>query len=442
MRRGQTGDTRPPPHGSTFRLTAVLQKRPEAAPAALPPTDLLGVSILVVDDNTTNRVILTKMLENFGCHVAAVAGGREALGFLRSAREAGQPFRLVVLDMQMPEMDGEHTAEAIKQDPTLADTIIVVLTSLGRRGDAARMKELGCAGYLTKPVKQAQLFDALVTVLAQDQLPASKRTGTLVTRHSLAEQKAPGARLLLAEDHPVNRKLAKTLLERAGHSVDLAENGRQAVEAAERTRYAAILMDVQMPEMDGFEATRILRSRELPGEHLPIIAMTAHAMKGDRERCLAAGMDDYVSKPIQPEELFAALARQVPAPHSPTDSSKPEAVIESPDAPINMAAALPRFGDDQGLFLELLAEFTQRLPEDIGQLEAAVRAQDASDLTQAAHKLKGACATFGAEALTRLAQTLETSARSNDLTNAGDLLESIKAESGRLLAYQARLAKA
>jgi two-component system sensor histidine kinase/response regulator len=442
MMGGQIGVTSIPGHGSTFWFTAILEKRPEMVPAVLPLTDLKGVNVLVVDDNATNRQIVLRMLENFGCQAAAVIGGREALEALKAAKESSQPFRIVVLDMQMPDMDGEQTATAIKNDPMLADTIIVILTSLGRRGDAARMKALGCAGYLTKPAKQAQLFDALTMVLSHSQLRRANQSPPLVTRHSLAEQKAASIRILLVDDHPVNRKLALILLERAGHKVDLAENGRQAVDAVQNNHYDAVLMDVQMPEMDGFEATHVIRSRETFGQHLPIIAMTAHAMKGDRERCLAAGMDDYVSKPLQPEELFAALARQVVFAPASSEPAKPGPVTEITDAPLNVKAALPRFGDDMSLFVELLGDFSERLPTDVQQLETAIKSGNATEVTQVAHKLKGASASFNAELLTSLAQQLEHAGKDNDLSNADNLFAQLKAESFRVLAYQAQLAQA
>ncbi len=210
-----------------------FEKQAEAPPAPLPPADRRDVRVLAVDDNATNRMILSRMLTGYGCRPAVAASGAQGLEMLRQAALAGDPFRLALLDMQMPEMDGEHTATAIKADPLIQDVILVILTSMGQRGDAARLEAIGCAGYLLKPIKQAQLFEALSAVLGQrgDRDAQLRR---LVTRHTLSEQKRSELRLLLAEDNPINRKLVVTLLERAGYAVDTVENGRQAAEAVRR----------------------------------------------------------------------------------------------------------------------------------------------------------------------------------------------------------------
>ncbi|MEK7785511.1 MAG: response regulator, partial [Chloroflexota bacterium] len=261
---GQIGVISTPGRGSTFWFTAVFEKQLEPpAELSAPSADLRNVPVLAVDDNSTNRFILTRMLENFGCQPVIASGGVEALQLMRAAATRGEPFRLVLMDMQMPEMDGEQTVQAIKSEPALAAATIVMLTSMGHRGDGARLQVLGCAAYLLKPIKQNQLYEAMVTVLAQMHSPVPRpKTAPLVTRHTLAEQKANGYKILLAEDHAVNRKLALLLLQRAGHQVEAVENGLMAVEAARRNRYDLILMDVQMPEMDGFEATRRIRAWE------------------------------------------------------------------------------------------------------------------------------------------------------------------------------------
>ena len=303
-----------PGTGSTFwfevKLEKQYQKRPTTAPLALGSVSISELRILIVDDNQTNRMILTKNIEAMGSRSEAVASGSKAMESLRSAHRAGYPYHVVLLDMQMPGMDGEQTARAIKSDPAVKDVKIIILTSMGERGDAKRFESLGCSGYLLKPVKQQMLFDAIVAVLTnkEDQAPV------LVTRHILSEKRRSGLRVLLAEDNPINQKLAMVLLQKAGYSVDAVETGSQAVEKVKSGTYNAILMDVQMPDMDGFEATQEIRKWEKDkGLHVPIIAMTAHAMAGDRERCLDAGMDDYVSKPIEPKVLFNALQQVDPA---------------------------------------------------------------------------------------------------------------------------------
>jgi len=228
---------------------------------------------------------------------------------LREAAKAADPFHLVILDQIMPEMDGEALGRAIKAEPALKQTPLVMLTSWGRRGDAARVREIGFSAYLTKPIKHSQLFDCLVTVLGKEPARAKEdEKPPLVTRHTLAEARRK-ARILLVEDNIVNQKLATRLLEKMGYRSDAVGNGREAVKALETVAYDVVLMDVQMPEMDGYEATRVIRDPQssVQNHEVPIIAMTANAMKGDRERCIKAGMDDYVSKPIEPKKLLEVI---------------------------------------------------------------------------------------------------------------------------------------
>ncbi len=308
MMQGRIWVESEPGRGSVFHFTARLGWAHQPAPRRLvEPRELAGVTALVVDDNTTNRRALSGMLARWGMLPTAVESATEALDALRQARRATQPFRLVLTDAHMPEMDGFGLAEAIQRDPDLAGATIMLLTSGGQRGDAARCRELGVAAYLTKPVGQSELQAAIRTVLG---FGAAAAASSLVTRHSLREagSESRGLCILLAEDNPVNQHLAQRLLEKRGHSLVVVANGREALAALEAHSFDIVLMDVQMPEMNGLEATAAIRRREeATGAHVPIIAMTAHAMVGDREKCLAAGMDGYVSKPLRPQELFAAI---------------------------------------------------------------------------------------------------------------------------------------
>ncbi len=279
--------------GSTFHFTARFGQAqgPAPRPAAAQPTRLHGMRVLVVDDNATNRRILEEVLRAWGVRPLAVDGGAAALTALRQAADAGEPFPLVLLDGHMPEMDGFTLAGHIRRERERGGVALVMLTSAARPEDVARCRELGIDVYLMKPVKQSELFDAVLSALGQ-------------ALHRDEEAAAPAAaegprrplRVLLAEDHPVNQKLAVRLLEKRGHSVVVAGDGRQALAALDRQPFDLVLMDVQMPDMDGYEtAGRIRRAEQGGGRRLPILAMTAYAMKGDRERCLAAGMDDYVA---------------------------------------------------------------------------------------------------------------------------------------------------
>ena len=300
--------------GSTFHFTANfgVGSTPALRTSEEASAELQDLRVLVVDDNATNRRILREILLQWRMKPTLVDGGQEALFLLQHAQRAGTPFPLVLTDMQMPDMDGFALAEIIKQTPALAGATIMMLTSAGQRGDGARCRELGVKAYLTKPLKQSELREAILAVLRGGAINAEARD-TLVTRHLLREARS-SLRVLLAEDNRVNQVLAVRLLEQKGHSVTVANNGLEALAILETRNFDIVLMDVQMPEMDGFEATRIVREKEGPsGNHLPIIALTAYAMKGDPERCLAAGMDAYISKPLQVTELYAAMERFYPS---------------------------------------------------------------------------------------------------------------------------------
>ena len=294
--------------GSAFHFTATfgVGKAPEA-PQSTAGVSLAGVGVLVVDDNSTNRRILQEMLSSRGMRTTLAESGAAALEFVKQAEE---PFSLILTDVNMPDMDGFSLVERLRQVPgPAAETKVIVLTSAGLRGDAARCRELGVTAYLTKPVGQSELFDCIARVVGTSRPKPGSGPATLITHHTLRETKRK-LHVLLVEDNAVNQRLATRLLEKQGHLVTVTGDGRQALSAIERQDFDVALMDVQMPEMDGFEATAAIRAREKKtGRHLQIVAMTAHAMLGDQERCLAAGMDGYLAKPIKPQELTDLLDR-------------------------------------------------------------------------------------------------------------------------------------
>ena len=474
MMGGKIGIESTPGIGSTFWFDLKLEKRPRekrsTGPLTLGPVNLTQARILVIDDNQTNRRVLTKSIEALGSRADAASSGAKALEVLRNAQRAGDPYHVVLLDMQMPGMDGEQTARAIKSDPAVKDARIIILTSMGLRGDAVRLRALGCSGYLHKPVNQQLLFDAVVAVLGGKE----EQGQGLITRHILSVQRELGLRVLLAEDNPINQKLAVILLQKAGYSVDAVENGALALEKVQANQYNAVLMDVQMPEMDGFEATGKIRAWEKnTGGHIPVIAMTAHAMQGDRERCLEAGMDDYLTKPLQPKVLFSALDRwiQTDAPRAETaeatealqdysspaefhsvelddglfgESTPSETRETEPELPafqtISFAGVLPadfelalvHFDNDRGFMLRLFKQYTQQLPERVKEINAAVVAGDTNRLARLAHNLKGVSLNFSADPLATIARQLEEICKREDLTPAPSLLAQLDVEARRL----------
>ena len=323
---GEIGVISEPGKGSTFWFTARLAKQPDQ-PAALPASvcNLNNLRVLIVDDNATNRTILSHQLNSWGMIHQECESGARALELLHAAAAEGHVYDLAILDLMMPAMDGFELARKIKSDHLLASTRLVMLTSYGQRGDATNAREAGIAAYLTKPVRQSQLFDCLANVVSQPAVKTARdsaspeRTPQLITRHVLCETTAITNKLvLLAEDNIVNQKVAVRQLQKLGYRTDAVANGREAVEALASIPYDVVLMDCQMPEMDGYEATGEIRRREGTAKHTIIVAMTANALEGDREKCIAAGMDDYISKPVKSEDL-AQILHRVFAEHSRLD---------------------------------------------------------------------------------------------------------------------------
>jgi two-component system sensor histidine kinase/response regulator len=428
--------------GSTFWFVMPMAKGTPSLSdlEALDDGVVSGLHVLGVDDSQTNRKVLAGMLESWGCRHEEMATAERALSTLRRAQAEGDPFQIAVLDLCMPDMDGEMLARRIKADPTLSDTVLVMMTSVGARGDASRMEKAGFSAYLVKPVRQSQLFDCLATLAGRQavkgaEVPASRG---MITRHTLAEKAKRRARILLAEDNAVNQQVALKTLEQLGYHADIAADGLQAVRALQERTYDLVLMDVQMPEMDGLEATRQIRSSQsgVRNPSVPIVALTAHAMAGDRLACLAAGMDDYLAKPIKRDELMDVLNRWLtvpPGPPKPAGGMSPVGVPATSGGAAATSVRLPPVSEssifDESVLLkvldgdresaaEIVAGFLVDLPVQLSGLRVAVAAGDAGLVRQRVHALKGASASVGAEALRQLAAGLEQSAAAGDLDGA------------------------
>jgi PAS domain S-box-containing protein len=405
-----------PGQGSQFHFTASFQlsetpPRPPTPPDVAP---LRGLSVLVVDDNLTNRRILEDLFRGWGVCPVIVESGKLALRELQRAVLAGTPFRLVLLDNMMPEMDGFMLAEQIQRHPGMARSTMMMLSSADRREDAARCRSLGVAAYLIKPIKRAELLAAILSVLGE----SGDSSGTRAAPSRKIELGACRLRVLLTEDNLVNQKLAVRLLEKRGHRVVVASNGHEALAALADEAFDVVLMDVQMPGMDGFEATHRIRDRERgAGGHVPIVAMTAHAMKGDRERCLKEGMDGYVSKPLQPTELFEAVER--------LGAARVERSRIAGAPLLDAARALHNADNDPELLSELIQDYLRECPSWLDELRVALAAGNADGVRHAAHKLRGALGAFAADEASAVAQQLEQSTAGGDLSQAAPLHASL-----------------
>jgi PAS domain S-box-containing protein len=437
MMGGQIGVESEPGKGAMFWFTVIFEKQSGWVwnEESQKIVGLENLHILGVDDHITNRMILAKILENHGCRVAMAQDGKEALVMLQEAVRAGDPYQIVLLDMQMPEMDGEETLKQIKANPLIRAVKVIILTSLGQRGDANRLQGMGCAGYLVKPIRPVQLCEVILTVANYKPIEAATVHQSLVTRHSVSEQKRDNVYILLADDNLVHQHLAVAMLQKSGYTVDVVDNGRQAVEAVLKGDYNLVLMDVQMPEMDGIEATRIIRQSERNEKHTPIIAMTSHTMSGDRERCLEAGMDDYLSKPFNSKEILATITYWA------TTSIK-ERVIQARNEvftteddlsePVNLGNGLARVHGDKDVYKALLSEFVVDLEKKYPQIVTAFKQEDFPVMALLARAIKGTALNLGADSLGGFARELEAKSRASDPEDAEELVERIGIEVMRL----------
>jgi two-component system sensor histidine kinase/response regulator len=418
--------------GSCFHFTARFGESTSPAslrPITISPFVLVGARALIVDDNSTNRRVLEGILNQWGMVTIVARDGEEALSFCQAAIDDGQPFNLILADMYMPRMDGFSLVERLKEKSAASSSTIVMLTSSGQRGDAQRCQALGIAAYLLKPVRRSELREAILRVLSA---PPEGSIG-MITPASLRER-ADGSRtlkILLAEDNLVNQKLATRLLEKRDHSVTVVLNGREALGALEKSSYDLVLMDMQMPEMDGFEAVRVLREKEKStGKHQPVIAMTALAMADDRERCMAVGMDGYLSKPIRPQELDEILDEFLAPKEELSTMSDPAPI---PNNCIEVIPLLDRIDDDRALLAELAEIFRKDYPNNLQAAQRAIDLQQAADLERVGHALKGSLGNFSAIDASALAAELEAIGRSADLSGAQTVLDRLVLELGNVM---------
>jgi PAS domain S-box-containing protein len=414
-----------PGRGSTFHFTARFGagRGKEARRRAIADVRLRNLPVLVVDDNATNRRILEEILASWGMRPATADGARAALQILAESDGRGARFPLILTDVSMPEIDGWSLVRQIRANPAWSQSAIVLLTSAGRPGELERSQQAGVAAYLTKPVKQSDLFDTIVTVLSGAAV-ASVRAAPARKRKT-----ARGYRVLLAEDNPVNQRLTVSLLEKKGHTVAVAGNGREALALLEQQPFDVILMDVQMPELDGFEATAAIREKEqAEGGHIPIVALTAHALKGDRERCLAAGMDAYLSKPVHPRTLAQVLEEVT------TGQQVAVAAAAAPASRdvLDPRALLARVAGDRKLLRELVEIFRAECPSNVARIRGALEQGDAEALRKAAHAFKGSLANLSAARAVEAAFRLEQMGRSGDLSEAAAAFSELEAEVARL----------
>jgi CheY-like chemotaxis protein len=412
--------------GSTFHFTCEFQQGTAAASdqERIAGQSLPGLNVLVADNNPVNRKIFSEMLTNWRMNPTLAESGASAVELLEAAQKAGRAFPVVLLDALMPNVDGFQIFQRIQSEPGLAGAVIMLLSGNSHLVDSARCRELGVKQCLTKPVGQSELLDAILTALGLGD--AEER---LIDSSVRVPEKPKGRPLniLLSEDNPVNQMLAIRLLEKAGHHVILASTGREALAAWENSGipgFDVVLMDIQMPEMDGMEATAAIREREKnSGRHTPILAMTAHAMRGDKEKYLASGMDGYVSKPIHPAGLFAEIERCLKASGGSIAMTEN---LQGTNEQIDRISLLERVEGDQELLTEMIHLFQEDAPKLLAAMRDALQRGDMAVLERSAHSLKGAASNLSAKATAAAALELEKDAKSEDAESAKKSLAAVE----------------
>ena len=445
---GQIGVISRKGEGSQFWITLPFQRQNHDPLTSSTTTNLHGVRTCIVDAYDSNRLLFHNYADDWDMPCDSVTTGSAALDLLRTAAEEGRPYITLVSDMFLPDMDGIELGKAVKADPLLAKTHLVMLTTLGRRGDARAAQDAGFTAYLTKPIRQAQLYQCLSLLLNPGNHLESEQgepAHPLITRHTLKETESlKKIRLLLAEDNVVNQKVAVRMLEKLGYRVDVVANGQEALAAITHLHYNAILMDCHMPEMDGYTATQEIRRRKSTATPIPIIAMTANTMKGDREKCLEVGMDDFISKPVKLEALQEVLSKWVQLSQEPEQETtaalplSPHNRLKKPQGgpsidPHMLQDLRELGGDDDPEFLQsLIEQFLTNLPNHVAGIQKAITNQDPEALMKAAHGCKGSCRNMGAVVLAEVCMALETMGRENTIEGAQALHAQFELEISRV----------
>jgi len=415
--------------GSTFHFIVPFGRGREPAqrPVAEDAPRLKGLSVLVVDDNATSRRALEDLLANWGVNPTGVESGRAALTAIEQACNEGRPFDILLVDCMMPEMDGFELVERISRTPHPPASPTIMLATSGMLGDAARSKKPGIAAYINKPVRQSDLLVTICRVLQKPSLETERPS--LLERHPIQESKRR-LNILLSEDNPINQKVAAEMVKKMGHTVIVAGDGKEALSTLEQHTFDLILMDVQMPEMDGIEATRAIREREkITGEHVPIVALTAYAMKGDKERFLDAGMDDYISKPVRSKELSEIIERVV---YSAEIDRERLSKVSIDGAVLDKAELLDQIGGDFSLLRKIVELFIEGYSKNLDEMRDAIRDRDPQRLHKTAHRLKGSASTLAATLTRDAAHRLEAIGASGKLTEAPEALALLEEEMERL----------
>ena len=416
--------------GTTFRFTAKLklQPKPAAGKHESRPDYLQGLRVLVVDDNETNQFILKEQTSVWGMQPAVATSVDEAIQLLQQAQRRGEPIQLVLTDMYMPKRDGFDLIQWIRANPDHADVKVMILSSGPTTEHRLRAQELKVASYLTKPIRQSTLFDAIATAIGPAQVIKEEQP---VPSAPVPTETVRALQVLLAEDNPVNQMTATTMLEKLGHAVVVANNGREAIEKLNAQTFDVVFMDVQMPEMDGLTAAVEIRKAEhATGKHKPIVAMTAHAMKGDREKCLEAGMDDYVSKPIRRQELadvLGRIAKRFFAPAQTATEHKPSAE-EQGKSILDLEALLEEYDSDKEVLRRMVEIFDRDARGRLTRLREAIQAGNAKLVKEEAHALKGGVGAFYAGAAFETAYVLETMGAKEELSAAAETLRNLEGD--------------
>ncbi|MDO9565248.1 MAG: response regulator [Candidatus Desulfaltia sp.] len=432
MMEGSIWVESPSRFGTTFNFTARFrQDRVDTWKATqLNELELSGTRVLIVDDNATNRLVFKEMTTSWGMISTVAKHGEQAIDLLKKAYESEKPFKILLLDQQMPNEDGFEVAKRIKDIPLGQDISIIMLTAAGLKGDAARCRRIGISGYLLKPVKQSELMYAIMIAMGSQE----KEDTPVITRYTIQDARKR-LNILLAEDNPINQRLALELLKTMGHRVVSVSNGIEAIDALGKERFDLILMDIQMPEMDGFEATKAIRNAESKIRNIPIVATTAHAIKSDREKCLAAGMDDYVSKPINAEKLFEVITKLTDVPENKKKKMSIPSVktVKKPSNDVfDLSKAMEAVLGNKELFQEIAGMLLENLPGSLSKIKKTIAAGNAKSLERTAHNLRGSAGSFGAKLAYNAAYLLEKLGREGKIEEAKEAFSDLEERTAEL----------